>query len=165
MNSLITIFADIDDPRDCNSGHDLSAMLFIALAATLCGAKSCVEIADFAALNQAELAEIVDLPHGQPRQLQQQPPITRFQIVDRTLEPPIPGAARTDRAFITPCCTASVTEFLVDGRLWFAGSIAGHGRTNPWPGSIDDINDTGTLVDVNGTEQPIHWRPAPGDMN
>lgn len=41
-------------------------MLFVALAATLCGAKTCVDIADFAAANLAELAEIVDLPHGAP---------------------------------------------------------------------------------------------------
>lgn len=66
MNALLAIFADIDDPRNCNRRHDLSAMLFIALAATLCGAKSCVDIADFAAANTAELAEMVDLPHGAP---------------------------------------------------------------------------------------------------
>jgi DDE_Tnp_1-associated len=41
-------------------------MLFIGLAATLCGAKSCVDTADFAAANQDELAEIVDLRHGAP---------------------------------------------------------------------------------------------------
>jgi predicted transposase YbfD/YdcC len=33
-------------------------MLFIALAASLCGAKTCVEYADFAAANEAELSEI-----------------------------------------------------------------------------------------------------------
>jgi predicted transposase YbfD/YdcC len=41
-------------------------MLFIALAATLCGAKSCVDYADFAAANEDDLAQIVDLPHGTP---------------------------------------------------------------------------------------------------
>jgi len=41
-------------------------MLLIALMATLCGAKSCVDIADFCAANEAELVEIVDLPHGAP---------------------------------------------------------------------------------------------------
>ena len=66
MNALLSIFADIDDPRDCNARHDLSAMLFISLAATLCGAKSCVDIADFAVANAAHLAEMVDLPHGAP---------------------------------------------------------------------------------------------------
>ena len=41
-------------------------MLFISLAATLCGAKSCSAIADFGEANEQELAEIVDLQHGVP---------------------------------------------------------------------------------------------------
>jgi predicted transposase YbfD/YdcC len=66
METLISIFREIRDPRDFNAQHDLAAMLFVALAATLCGAKSCVDIADFAAANEATLAEIVDLDHGAP---------------------------------------------------------------------------------------------------
>jgi hypothetical protein len=66
VETLITIFREVRDPRDFNARHDLAGMLFIALAATLCGAKSCVEIADFAAANEDALAEIVALPHGPP---------------------------------------------------------------------------------------------------
>lgn len=66
MQSLITIFREVRDPRDFNARHDLAAMLFVALAATLCGAKTCVDIADFAVANEAELSQIVDLPHGAP---------------------------------------------------------------------------------------------------
>src|SRR5216684_3837272 len=66
MDSLISIFREVRDPRDFNARHDVSAMLFIALAATLCGAKSCVDIADFAAAHEVDLAEIVDLSHGAP---------------------------------------------------------------------------------------------------
>jgi predicted transposase YbfD/YdcC len=66
METLISIFREVRDPRDFNARHDLPAMLFIALAATLCGAKSCVDIADFAAAHEEELAEIVDLRHGAP---------------------------------------------------------------------------------------------------
>jgi predicted transposase YbfD/YdcC len=66
METLISIFREVRDPRDFNARHDLSAMLFIGLAATLCGAKSCVDIADFAAAHEEELAEIVDLRHGAP---------------------------------------------------------------------------------------------------
>src|SRR5437016_3520493 len=66
MNAAISIFYEVRDPRDFNARHDLAAMLFIALAATLCGAKSCVDIADFAAANADELAEIIDLRHGPP---------------------------------------------------------------------------------------------------
>jgi predicted transposase YbfD/YdcC len=66
MESLISIFREVRDPRDFNARHDVSAMLFIALAGTLCGAKTCVDIADFAAAHETELAEIVDLGHGAP---------------------------------------------------------------------------------------------------
>lgn len=66
MQSLVTIFREVRDPRDFNARHDLSAMLLVALAATLCGAKNCVDIADFAAANEAELSQIVDLAHGPP---------------------------------------------------------------------------------------------------
>src|SRR3984893_11649752 len=66
METLISIFREVREPRDFNARHDLPAMLFIALAATLCGAKSCVDIADFAAAHEEELAEIVDLRHGAP---------------------------------------------------------------------------------------------------
>jgi predicted transposase YbfD/YdcC len=66
MQSLITILREVRDPREFNARHDLASMLFIALAATLCGAKSCIDIADFAEGHASELAEIVDLPHGAP---------------------------------------------------------------------------------------------------
>ena len=56
MQALITIFREVRDPRDFNARRDLAAMLFVALAATLCGAKTCVDIADFAAANEAELS-------------------------------------------------------------------------------------------------------------
>jgi DDE_Tnp_1-associated len=66
VQSLIAVFREVRDPRDGNARHDLAAMLFVALAATLCGAKTCVDIADFAAANEGELSQIVDLPHGAP---------------------------------------------------------------------------------------------------
>jgi predicted transposase YbfD/YdcC len=66
LQSIITILREVRDPRDINARHDLGAMLFIGLAATLCGAKTSVDIADFAVANEEELAQIVDLPHGPP---------------------------------------------------------------------------------------------------
>lgn len=67
MESVLAIFAAIEDPRDHTAQYELSALLLIALAATLCGAKSCVDIADFAAANRSELIEFVDLPpNGTP---------------------------------------------------------------------------------------------------
>jgi predicted transposase YbfD/YdcC len=66
MEGLISIFREVRDPRDFNARHELGSMLFISLAATLCGAKSCSAIADFGEANEQELAEIVDLQHGVP---------------------------------------------------------------------------------------------------
>ncbi len=66
MEPVLTILKEIRDPRDFNARHDLSAILYIALAASLCGGRTCVDYADFAEANAADLAEIVDLPHGAP---------------------------------------------------------------------------------------------------
>jgi len=66
VETFIAILREVRDPRDVNARHDCASMLFIALMATLCGAKSCVDIADFCSANEASLAEIVDLPHGAP---------------------------------------------------------------------------------------------------
>ncbi len=77
---------------------------------------------------------------------------------DRTPEPPFPDACRTGRKFISPCCTASVCEFLADGTLHLASSVAGHGWSAAWSGCVEDINDDGTIVGADGTERRIRWR-------
>lgn len=64
--SFISILREVRDPRDMNARHELGELLFLALAATLCGAKSCVEIADFADGREEELKEIISLRHGPP---------------------------------------------------------------------------------------------------
>lgn len=66
MSTLITILREVRDPRDLNARHDLAAVLFLALAGTLCGARNCVEIAEFAEANVEDLSAIVPLPHGAP---------------------------------------------------------------------------------------------------
>ena len=66
MNAVIAILREVRDPRDANARHDCAAMLFASLVATLCGAKTSVEIADFCAANRADLSEFVDFPHGAP---------------------------------------------------------------------------------------------------
>ena len=65
MFAIISIFRAVRDPRDVNARHDLTELLFLSLA-TLCGAKSCVEIADFVEDREEELKEIVTLAHGPP---------------------------------------------------------------------------------------------------
>ena len=66
MRTILTILREVRDPRDFKARHALGAILFIALAASLCGAKTCVDYADFGLSYEAELGEIVDLPHGSP---------------------------------------------------------------------------------------------------
>jgi len=66
MEDVLFIFREVRDPRDYTARHDCASMLFVALMATLCGAKSCVDIADFCASNLTTLSEIVDLDHGAP---------------------------------------------------------------------------------------------------
>lgn len=66
MSLVLTVLREVRDPRGLNARHDLAELLFVALAATLCGAKSCVEIAEFAEDREAALREIVPLRHGPP---------------------------------------------------------------------------------------------------
>ena len=66
MDLALSILREVRDPRDANARHELAALLFLALAATLCGAKSCVDIAEFAEAQAEQLGAIVDLPHGPP---------------------------------------------------------------------------------------------------
>ena len=101
METLISIFREVRDPRDFNVQHDLPAMLFIGLAATLCGAKSCVDFADFAAANEAMLAEIVDPKHGAPAH-------DCFSRVFRLLDPD--EMARVFTRFMAAFAKAWVTD-------------------------------------------------------
>jgi predicted transposase YbfD/YdcC len=92
MQSLITILREVRDPRDINARHEVGTILFLALAATLCGAKSCVEIAEFVEGREAELSAIVDLPYGAPSH-------DTFSRLFRLLDPA--ELARAFTAFMT----------------------------------------------------------------
>jgi predicted transposase YbfD/YdcC len=85
MDTVLTILREVRDPRAYNARHDLSAILFITLAASLCGARTCVDFADFGEANAADLAEIVGLPHGVPSH-------DCFSRVFRLLDPDEVGA-------------------------------------------------------------------------
>jgi hypothetical protein len=47
MKAFTSVFRRLPDPRAGNARHDLCEVLFIALAAMLCGAESCAEMAEF----------------------------------------------------------------------------------------------------------------------
>jgi predicted transposase YbfD/YdcC len=66
MPFLLSVLREVHDPRDINARHDLAELLFLSLAATLCGARSCVEIAEFVEGREEELREIVTLRRGCP---------------------------------------------------------------------------------------------------
>jgi predicted transposase YbfD/YdcC len=86
MTSIITILREVRDPREMNARHVLAEVLFVALAAMLCGAKSCVDIAEFAEARLADLRQIVPLRHGAPSH-------DTFSRVFRLLDPEELGRA------------------------------------------------------------------------
>ena len=73
-------FANLPDPRDFNSQHVLLDVLFVALAAVLCGATHCTEMAYFAEARLDLLRQFVPLKNGAPKH-------DTFSRVLRALDP------------------------------------------------------------------------------
>lgn len=65
MQAITKLFGHLD-PRDQNARHDFCELLFIALAAGLCGAKNCTDFARFARAKEPMLREVLTLAHGIP---------------------------------------------------------------------------------------------------
>jgi predicted transposase YbfD/YdcC len=66
MGKLKKVFRGLPDPRAANAKHDLLEVLVIALAAMLCGAESCSEMADFGRSKEGLLRLFLRLEHGIP---------------------------------------------------------------------------------------------------
>ena len=67
MASLLAILGSVPDPRTGNAQrHSLLDMLVIALAASVCGAESCVDFAEFAEDRELLLREFLSLENGLP---------------------------------------------------------------------------------------------------
>jgi len=66
VEDMLLIFREVRDPRDFTARHDLGEMLFLALCGLLCGEKTCVDIADFAAGHEEDFREVLRLRHGTP---------------------------------------------------------------------------------------------------
>jgi predicted transposase YbfD/YdcC len=75
----------LKDPRARNARHDLLEILFIAFAATLCGAKACTEFEMFGLGREELLRQMLALPHGIPSH-------DTFSTVLRALDPEALGA-------------------------------------------------------------------------
>lgn len=66
MGKFEKLFRQLPDPRADNAGHDLLEVLFVALAAVLCGAESCSDMADFGESKEGLLRLFLRLEHGIP---------------------------------------------------------------------------------------------------
>lgn len=86
MGGLGLFFASVPDPRAGNARHELAEVLFIAFAAMLCGAETCVDMAEFGVARAGLLRSILSLPHGVPSH-------DTFSRLFRLLDPPMFEAA------------------------------------------------------------------------
>ena len=66
MERFAECFSDLPDPRAANALHDLTALLFTTLLATLCGATSCTDMALFARTKAYLLEPVLGRKHGLP---------------------------------------------------------------------------------------------------
>jgi predicted transposase YbfD/YdcC len=128
MVGLGRLFASVADPRAGNARHDLSEVLFIAFAAVLCGAETCVDMALFGASKADLLRSILSLEHGTPSH-------DTFSRVFRLLDPVAFEAAF--RAFMdrfAACLSGQVGTagqvIALDGKS-LRGAVDGAKRTQP----------------------------------
>jgi predicted transposase YbfD/YdcC len=66
MQKFRRAFQRLADPRAANARHELLEVLVIALAAVLCGAESCADMADFGHSKEGLLRLFLRLEHGIP---------------------------------------------------------------------------------------------------
>jgi len=66
MGKFRKAFRRLADPRAANARHDLLEILVIALAAVLCGAESCADMAEFGEAKEGLLRLFLRLEHGVP---------------------------------------------------------------------------------------------------
>ncbi len=109
MPSLIAIFREVSDPLRGNArGHDLLDILSVALVASVCGAESCVDFAEFAEDREPLLREFPRLEnrlasHG------------RFSRVFRLLDPGAFG--RAFEAFLDDPGSDGEGVLAIDGKM------------------------------------------------
>lgn len=108
MPSLITILREIPDPRSGNAQrHELLDILTIALVASVCGAESCVDFADFAEDREPLLREFLSLENGLPSH-------DTFSRVFRLLEPAAFG--RAFEVFLSDLGAEGAGVLAIDGK-------------------------------------------------
>ncbi|MBP7243587.1 ISAs1 family transposase, partial [Amaricoccus sp.] len=108
MALLIDILGEIPDPRRGNAQrHGLLDILTIALVASVCGAETCVDFAEFAEDREPLLREFLSLENGLPSH-------DTFSRVFRLLDPEAFG--RAFEAFIDDLGTGGAGVLAIDGK-------------------------------------------------
>src|SRR6201993_3354228 len=125
MQKFRKAFGRLPDPRAENARHDLLEVLFIALAATLCGAESCSDMADFGESKEGLLRLFLGLEHGIPSH-------DTFSRVFRLLQPD--AFERAFRRFMAAFAKANGLKLTgvvaVDGKA-LRGAYERGGRATP----------------------------------
>ena len=106
--ALIDTLGEIPDPRRGNAQrHELLDILAIALVASVCGAESCVDFAEFAEDRETLLREFLSLKNGLPSH-------DTFSRVFRLLDPAAFG--RAFEAFLDDLGAAGDGVLAIDGK-------------------------------------------------
>lgn len=108
MASFLSILGSVPDPRTGNARrHGLLDMLVIALAASVCGAESCVDFAEFAEDRELLLREFLSLENGLPSH-------DTFSRLFRLLDPQAFG--RVFEAFLDDLGSDGPGVLAIDGK-------------------------------------------------
>src|ERR1700716_3042809 len=125
MEKLKKVFRRLPDPRAANARHDLLEVLVIALAAVLCGAETCSDMAEFGQAKEGLLRLFLRLEHGIPSH-------DTFSRVFRLLKPEAFEAAF--RRFMAAFAKANQLKLsgvvALDGKA-LRGAFARGQRTTP----------------------------------
>ncbi len=121
MENFLAVFADLSDPRAANARHDLLEMLVVALAAVLCGAEGCAEMALFGQSKEGLLRQFLRLEHGIPSH-------DTFSRLFRLLDPEAFEAAF--RRFMARFAKELAGVVAIDGKA-VRGAFERGGRTTP----------------------------------
>jgi predicted transposase YbfD/YdcC len=121
MQRFTSFFGELPDPRAENARHDLTELLVIALAAVLCGAEGCADMADFGEAKEGVLRQFLRLEHGIPSH-------DTFSRVFRVLDPVAFEAAF--REFMAAFAAQIKGVVSIDGKS-LRGAFARGRRTTP----------------------------------
>lgn len=172
MKKFEATFGDLADPRAGNARHNLLEVVFIALAATLCGAQSCVDMALFARSKEGFLREIVEMPHGPPshdtfsrvfRLLEPEAFEAAFMAFTRAFGAKIAGVVAIDGKALRgayargarSCPLHLVNVWAAEARLVVAQRVA------PGRNEVQGVLDAVALLDLDGcivTADALHCR-------